>query len=85
MEQTGAETGRGGAVGGDGAVERTGAGAGAVEVERTVEGKNEYAEEEGEEKQERGLRRDTPRRARGGAQDVSCFFSSPFFLGVDIL
>jgi hypothetical protein len=54
-------------------------------VERTVEGKNEYAEEEGEEKQERGLRRDTPRRARGGAQDVSCFFSSPFFLGVDIL
>jgi hypothetical protein len=43
VEQTGAETGRSGADGGGDAVERTGAGA--VAVERTVEGKNEDAEE----------------------------------------
>jgi hypothetical protein len=82
VEQTGAEMGRGGAVGGGGAVERTGAGA--VAVECTLIEKNEDAEEGGEEKQERGPRRDTPRRARRGARDVPCFFSSPFFLGVEI-
>jgi hypothetical protein len=43
VEQMGAYTGRGGAAGGGDAVERTSAGA--VAVEWTVEGKNEYAEE----------------------------------------